>query len=276
VRTVAPMPIGPSCLRGRSYDRAVVKRGSVAGWVAVLVVLASLSFPVGWAGASRVGTPPFTVRSTLSGHPVLPHRIHWLGVPSLPAARVSEVDFLIDGKLRWVEHHRPYSYGYDADYLVTSWLTAGTHTFAVRAISTDHRRAITSSTARVGTASAPPAKLTGSWQRTLSAAQAGKQPSGIWKLTVDKVGWRIEVPPGGANLIDVGYLSPGRLELRGGIWTKPAPKDNPVEGNGWCDEPFQPVRYTWSVERRTLTLALDGPRRCDGQSTIVAGTWTRA
>jgi hypothetical protein len=53
------------------------------------------------------------VTSTLDGHAALPHRIHWQAFPSVPAADVSEVDFLIDGKLGWVEHHTPYFYGDD-------------------------------------------------------------------------------------------------------------------------------------------------------------------
>jgi hypothetical protein len=216
----------------------------------------------------------FTVRSTLAGK-TLPHRIHWFALPSIPPAEVAEVDFLIDGKLSWVEHHAPYSYGYNANYLVTSWLKPGLHHFLVRAVATDGLKATATTDARVLPAAAPPARLVGTWKRTLTAQQAGQQPSGTWVLSISKVGWKIAVPPGGANLIDVGYLATGLLELRGGIWTKPAPKDNPEEGNGWCDEPFQPVRYHWAVSGTTLTLALAGPKRCDGQSVIVAGSWSR-
>ena len=114
------------------------------------------------AGAAP-GQQACTVSSTLAGKQVLPHRIRWLGLPSLAAEKVVEVDFLIDGKTGWVEHHAPYSYGYDGNYLVTSWLKPGLHTFAVQAISTDHRRASTSTTARVLPASPPLAALAGSW-----------------------------------------------------------------------------------------------------------------
>ena len=40
----------------------------------------------------------FKVRSTLDGKTVLSHRIHWSGLPNMPAAKVQRVDFLIDGK----------------------------------------------------------------------------------------------------------------------------------------------------------------------------------
>jgi hypothetical protein len=231
---------------------------------------------VSQAPAARSQHASFTVRSTLDGKTTLPHRIHWLAFPSIPAAKVGEVDFLIDGKTSWVEHHPPYSYGFDANYLVTSWLSPGVHHFTVRVIATDGRHANSATTAaRVLPASPPPADLAGSWKRSIDAQQAHGQPAGTWVLTINKIGWRIKVPPKGANLIDVGYLSPGVLELRGGIWTKPHPADNPTEGNGWCDEPFQPVRYHWSVAADTLTLALAGPKRCDGQSVIIAGAWSR-
>ena len=58
-----------------------------------------------------------TVTSTLDGHTALPLRIHWQAFPSGPAADVSEVDFLIDGRLGWVEHNTPYFYGMTA----TGW-----------------------------------------------------------------------------------------------------------------------------------------------------------
>jgi hypothetical protein len=219
----------------------------------------------------------FKVTTTLDAKTALPHRIHWFAVPNIPASKVARVEFLIDGKIRWIEHHAPYSYGFNANYLVTSWLSPGLHHFMVRAIATDGRRATsTTVAARVVASPPPPPSLAGTWKRTLTPAEAGKQPSGTWVLSIDKVGWRIKVPPGGANLIDVAYLSPGLLEARGGIWTKPEPANNPTEGNGWCDEPFQPERYHWEVAGATLTLSLAGPKRCDGQSVIWAGTWTRA
>ena len=188
---------------------------------------------------------------------------------------MNEVLFMIDGKVAWVEHHAPYSYGFDGNYLVTSWLKPGPHRFSLRAVAKDGRVATTTVTATVSTATPPPSSLNGTWKRTLTAAEAGKEPAGTWRLTVTNVGWDIAVPPGGANLIDVAYLTPSLLELRGGIWTKPAPEDNPQQGNGWCDEPFQPVRYHWSASATTLTLTLAGPKRCGGESTIIAGTWTR-
>jgi hypothetical protein len=175
------------------------------------------------ASTATGGEQPFTVRWTLAGATTLPHRIHWLGVPSLPESKMAEVDFLIDGTIRWREHHQPYSYGYDGTYLVTSWLRPGVHRFDVVAVSKDHGRATASTSARVQPAAAPPAGLAGEWERVVTkdeAAKAESSPPGRWRLTIDEVGWRFRDSGTHGALVDVAYLSPGTLEARGGIATE--------------------------------------------------------
>ena len=205
---------------------------------------------------------------------MLPHRIHWLGKTSLPSSAIREVEFLIDGRRSWLEHHAPYTYGYDGNYLVTTWLTQGLHTFTVVAVATNGRRATTSSKARTLPPAATPKGLPGSWHRRIAAGEAGTAGgAGIWTLTISAVGWRLLDPSRQRGaLIDVGYLSPDILEARGGIATR---DHDPRENNPWCDEPFQPVRYHWHVAASRLTLTLAGPRRCDGQSRVWAGVWRK-
>jgi hypothetical protein len=237
--------------------------------VAVAVTL------LGTASAPAASRHRFKVTSTLTGKTVLPHRIHWLAVPNISPSRIGEVDFLIDGRVSWVEHSAPYSYGYNANYLVTTWLTPGVHRFKTRAIATNGRRATSpTAVARVRPAPAPPAELAaGPWKREIN--QVPGAPSGTWTLTIDKVGWSILDPLGGGALVDVAYLSPTLLEARGGVRTKPNPLVGATEGNPWCDEPFQPVRYAWLVQGDTLTVTLAGPKLCDGQSDVWAADWTR-
>jgi hypothetical protein len=244
---------------------SAVRTGAATVAAAIAVVA------TGSAVASHAKT--FTVSSTLSRTRVLPHRIHWLGKPSLRPSRIREVDFLIDGRRAWVEHRAPYSYGYDGNYLVTSWLKPGLHSFTVIAVATDGRRATVSSKARSLSPATAPAALAGSWQRQVSAAEAGSfGRAGIWTLSVDRVGWRLLDPSRRQGaLVDVAYLSPTTLEARGGIATR---DHDARENNAWCDEPFQPVRYHWHVGDR-LVLTLAGPKRCDGQSRVWAGDWTR-
>ena len=225
---------------------------------------------------TAIGSPTssFTVSSTLAHQRVLPHRIQWLGKPSLPPARIREVDFLIDGRRAWVEHHAPYTFGYDGNYLVTTWLKPGVHTFTVVAIGSDGRRATSSSRARTSASQPPPAALAGSWHRRISAADAGTVGApGTWTLTVDRVGWSFLDPAHRRGaLIDVAYLTQAEVEARGGISTR---DHDERENNPWCDEPFEPVRYHVRTSGALLTLTLAGPRRCGGQSRVWAGVWTR-
>ena len=77
------------------------------------------------AGSSPASAARLTITSTLAGHTSLPHRIYWQATPSVPGTDVSEVDFLIDGKVYWVEYNAPYFYGGNYNYLVTSFLPPG-------------------------------------------------------------------------------------------------------------------------------------------------------
>jgi hypothetical protein len=243
-----------------------------------LAVAAAAVAAAGPLDPNAAGTgDAFTVRTTLAGKTVLPHRIPWLASPSLPASQIQQVRFTIDGKLRWVEGRPPYTYGNDGNYLVTTWLSPGIHTFVVLAIAKNRQRATVTTHARVVAAPQPPAPLAGTWTRVLSKAEVAgaiDSPPGQWQLTIDKVGWHFHDPGHHGALVDVAYLGTATLEARSGFYT--GPPGPGLEGNLWCDTPFQPVRYHWTVSANTLTLALAGPKRCDGQSQVWAGQWTRS
>jgi hypothetical protein len=244
-----------------------------------IAVLLTLVISVTSAAASAPGR--VRVRSTLDGKTVLPHRVRWVAHPS-PRSRVKSVKFLIDGKLRWVEHNSPFVYGDDTDWLVTSWLRPGKHAFTVRATTRDGRTVSRTTKARVLPTPAPPAELAGTrWTHLLKNQGENGSPAGTWSLRVTPTGWKIEDPNASTNFIDVAYLSPGVVELRGGIWTRPRSLQ---EGNGWCEDTNQAVRYHWAVAGDQLTLSLAGPKRCGDQATVLAGagvprssggTWTR-
>ena len=165
-----------------------------------LVVLLALA-AVNAAGAAS--GQPFKITSTLDGKTALPHRIQWLA--TVHGAKAREVDFLIDGKLRWVHHHLPYYYGdfsespgtVDRGYLVTSWLDPGLHHFTVRATSTSGQTVSDTVVARVPPTPDPPSALAGTWQRTVDPAGAPKPgspgapkdtptPAGTYKLVIDR------------------------------------------------------------------------------------------
>jgi hypothetical protein len=215
------------------------------GSILSLTCLVTVSFAAVRSGAET--TKPFVVASTLDGKTVLPHRIVWRGVPKLPAPQISKLEFLIDRKVRWIEENPPYTYGDDSNWLVTSWLSPGRHTFTVRAKAKDGRTALRTTVARVLPAPPPPADLGGSWKR------------GTWVLTIDKAGRKILEPLGATNFIDVAYFSGGRLQARGGIFTT---LNSRVGGNGWCPDLNAPVNYRWAVSADTLTLTHFGIDRC--------------
>jgi hypothetical protein len=159
--------------------------------VLLLVLLAAV---VGVSSALARGDPkPFTVTSTLDGRAVLPLRIRWKALPQhVPLAQIREVDYLIDGRRAWVEHHPPYFYGSNegsyGNWLVTSFLTPGVHIFTVRAVTRSGKTATDTLKARVLPAPSPPAKLAGAWTRMVTASDLKKgppgPPAGRWTITI--------------------------------------------------------------------------------------------
>lgn len=233
----------------------------------------------GAVGATR--TSSFTVTSTLDGRAVLPHRIHWLAQPTLQPSAIRSVTFAVDGRTLWVEHHAPYTFGSDGNYLVTSFLKPGLHRFTVRAVSTTGRRAADTVEARVLPAPPPPRALTGTWRAFVpqNTKHLPSPRSGYWRLVVSSVGWRIYDTEGGGNLLDVAYLAPSLLEVRTGM-VSGHPR---IDLNGWCnDEPRSPARYRWSVTGRGLQFAFAGGRPCRGFTAFLVrldsaspARWTR-
>jgi hypothetical protein len=191
------------------------------------------------------------VRSTLDGERVLPHRIHWIAYPSLHPGRLKAVEFVVDGKTLWVEHHPPYTFGNDGNYLVTSFLASGLHHFTVVAVATTGARAADTVTARVLPSPSPPAPLAGEWRAR----------GGSWRLVVSAVGWQFYDPQGGDSLLDVAYLAPGLVEVRTGMVSG----DPKLDLNRWCnDEPGSPARYRWSVDADGLRFTFADGRPCRG------------
>jgi hypothetical protein len=133
-----------------------MRLAAFTGLAAVIAVSSALA-----SGESK----PIRVATSLDGKKVLPLRTRWLAYPKIAAA-LSEVDFLIDGKLRWVEHVSPYNYGSDdlhghLGYLFTSWLAPGTHRFTARVKTNSGRTGSDTVVARVLPAPEPPADLAG-------------------------------------------------------------------------------------------------------------------
>ena len=174
------------------------------------------------------------------------------GLPSGPASDVSEVDFLIDGRLGWVEHNGPYFYGDDGNWLVASFLGPGEHTFTARVITVDGRTATDTVKASVTAPPAPPPALVGiTWQHEVTPADVLKStsgqppPPGNWRLRINRMGWQLRDPTPGGNwgLFDVLY-QPGGLQMRPTIEYPPYPNSN---NGGFCEDTDPLWAWAYSV-----------------------------
>jgi len=271
-----------NCHGTGGHDRCLGRLTARLAGLAVVLTAAACSQGAATA-VHTASTAKLTVTSTLDRLTALPHRIHWQAFPSAPA---SEVDYLIDGRQLWTEHEAPYFYGSDDNYLVTSFLMPGKHTFTVRAVTAGGQTATDTVTATVAAAPRPPASLTGTWKVFLKQNSPDMPPSGDWRLVISPVGWQVYDTSGGGGLYDVAYLAPGLAEIRTGMATGHPSTDL----NAWCNnEPGSPARVRWTVTGRKLQFAYpaDDPRTCtgvaaDGFVTFLAhrdgthpGTWTR-
>jgi hypothetical protein len=225
-------------------------------------------------------------------------------VPKLPPAQVAEVAFLIDGKVRWIEHDPPYVYdeddrGQHEGYLVTSWLTAGQHRFTVRVRAKDGRKATHTVVAGVLPAPEVAAALAGTWQRAIPDVSPAPTPgsaenptetltpAGAYKITFDRRWIHDEFPctltpckydpnTGGGGMFNTDWI-PGTTMFRvqGAVITQVF-HDTDRLGGAWCYRDGPSADYRWSVDGDTLTLTpSSGKDPCGIRSFIWTGKWTR-
>ena len=262
-----------------------------------LVLLAGVALLVACLtpAAATPSKTSFKLRTSLDGKTVLPHRIRWLGYPLLPRNKVRKVAFLIDGKVRWIEHHPPYSYSDDGGYLVTSWLSAGAHRFTVRATSFTGAKASKTVVARVIAAPKPPAELAGTWQRDIADEVPGPSdprcgpdpvPAGRWTLVFERR-WIETVFPGKfhrekSKQTSFGYIidndwvpGPNTFEVDGSV-TIQVFHDDDQRGGWWCLPGGPGAKYSWAVHGNTLSLApVGGQDKNEQRGAVFTGKWTR-
>jgi hypothetical protein len=203
------------------------------------------------------------------------------------------VDFLIDGKVIWIENNPPYVFGGDDNgtnlgYLITTWLTPGSHVFTIHAVSFNGHQVSDSFTAKVTAAPEPPAALKGTWERMVTAADfnlpgivgGGPAPVGRWEMVFDRVAaW--ELDPGGSGLGNQYSVQGNLIHVYAPIQETP---DNGPSGGfsryghnhiGGLDcywsGPFG--TYKWSVSGSTLKLT-PVHEGCPNRQGVWAGVWT--
>jgi hypothetical protein len=113
--------------------------------------------------ANTASSPPapastFTTTSSITNGATLSGRVTWTASPN--GATVSQVDFLIDGTVKWTEKLNPYYFNGDGSTLDTTTLANGGHTLVVNAYSTDGRKATASRTVTVSNSVPAPTPLT--------------------------------------------------------------------------------------------------------------------
>jgi len=255
-------------------------KAHISGVVLLACVLV-VSSAAARGGASE--RAKFKVTSTLDGKKVLPARLHWLARPQLPSSDISRVDFLIDGKLRWIENHAPYNYGSDDNgrnrgFLITTWLAPGRHRFTVRVTDKQGGKASHTTTARVLPAPPPPAELRGVWTRDVSVGPL----AGKWRLIFDRAGaWHLD--PLGTGVGNQYAAQPGVIKVYAPIQMSPLIKNRTTTRRygatvgGFDCNPAGPFgSYRWSVADDKLTLTAI-KERCRGRGFIWGGgVWARA
>jgi hypothetical protein len=230
------------------------------------------------AGGATSSRQPFKVSSSLEGKKVLPLRVYWRASAQLPTAQISRVDFLIDGKIRWIERSAPYFYGADDNgrnrgFLITTWLAPGVHRFTVRVKATKVRVATRTVRARVQAAPQPPPELAGKWQR--------RAPEGVWELIFDQVGeWHLD--PFGTGLVNQFAVKGSTLHVYAPIQMAPLinnhttiTRDGHHDIGGFDCNPSGPFgTYQWAASALELTLT-PMTETCRDRRGILTGKWTR-
>jgi hypothetical protein len=259
---------------------------------------AALALPAG-AQASK---PSFKVASTIDGKTVLPHRLRWIARPQIAVAKVDRVDFLVDGKVRWVEHNPPYTFSDDENgahlgYLVTSWLKPGRHRFAVRVVTRDGAKVTHTVSARVVAPPAVPSALAGRWQRAIADGSGAPAdgtpgnptgtvvPSGMYTMVIDErmiqLRWPGVFHSPESDDTGAGWIIDSDFTLAGSVLTALgpvifAPNTGQAETGWWCWQDGPSGAYTWSVSGSTLTLApRAGGDPCGVRGFVWSGQWTR-
>jgi len=263
--------------------------------ITALVLLAAV---VAIASALAGSGASFGVTSSLDGKTVLPERSRWVVHPGIPSSSIREVDYVVDGKVRWVEHHAPYYFGGDHNgasqgYLITSWLSPGRHVFASRVLSTDGKVGTDVVTARVLSAPQPPTALAGTWTRAVTKSDQAKSsaafgaadgkvpPAGVWRLVFDSFGaW--ELDPLGTGLATDYDVAGDVLHAYAPIYMGSCSAKGSCGvtrfghriGDGVdCTAAGPFGSYRWSVSGAQLTLtAIHEP--CGQRQAIWEGTWT--
>jgi hypothetical protein len=234
----------------------------------------------------RATSPRPRITSSIHDGAELARPVSWQAkITGAPDSDVVSVRFLIDGKVRHVEHGAPYDFAGSGNRLLPGTLNPGSHSFAVDAQLAGGRRLTAASTATVAKgAPVVPAEVVGLWKRTVTSREVQRTegfrkaeygdplPIGTWKLRIGRDGVASYVDPTPAHDVTVGQVRfepGGRLVVGNEIPNFPR-----VSEGGFCPETVGDGTYRWSV-RRELMVHVVGDRECADRNSFWNGTFTR-
>jgi hypothetical protein len=242
--------------------------------------LALLAAVIGVSSAFGGSVQPFKVASTLDGKKVLPVRIRWRATPHISTSNVKRVEFLVDGHWLWTEHQAPYVYGGNdgsyGNWLITSFLKPGRHTFTARVFIRGGRTESDNVRARVIQAPPPPSELAGKWKHHLNASTCAASPGFCDKNddvteSIMKLGWG--TPPG--DFWDARYESGGRVVF--GPYVVNPHMSAGARTGGFCNgiDPLHTWTSTVASDDLSFQLQPVGKDPCSYRQNGLEGTWTR-
>jgi hypothetical protein len=238
----------------------------------------------------QVGSSPASPRggitSSIREGAELTGPVRWkAGLTGLTAADVSEVRFLIDGKVEHVERLEPFEFAGAHNRLLPGTLAPGSHTFAVDARLTRGGRLTAASTANVSQRARPiPAAVVGTWTRTVTPAEVARTerfrnpedgdplPVGRWtvKIGADGVA-RYTDPFRRSDSLTVGQV---RFDPSGSLIVGGEIPNAGGEGY-FCPETVGTGTYRWSARRDTLVAHVLADGKCADRNSFWNGTFTR-
>jgi hypothetical protein len=183
---------------------------------------------------------------------------------------IDHVEFLLDGKVAWIEHNAPYTFNDDGNALMPWVLTPGSHELAVNVVTASGVAASAQVAVTTDRAPVPAALLDRKFVRTMPAG--GQMPGGDWHLRFGVDGVVIvDDPEGGGANEGFRAAADGTMSLYG-----PANWVEPVARQGsFCDYAEGAVAMRWEVTGSELTLSSgDHPDPCPDRAFLFAGTWT--
>ena len=237
------------------------------------------------AGSTTASTiPQGEITSSIREGAELTDPVRWqAGFRGLSAGDVSEVRFLIDGKVEHVERLEPFEFAGTHNLLLPGTLAPGSHTFAVDARLLDGGRLTAASTAKVSRRAQPiPAAVVGKWTRTVAPAEVGRTegfrkpeygeplPVGRWTAEIGADGVaRYTDPYRRSDSLTVGQV---RFEPSGSLIVGDEIPNAGGEGY-FCPETVDVGTYRWSVSGDKLVVDVVDDRECADRNSFWNGTF---